>query len=280
MTLNPSGSTTSNSWNYTKPNQPNYTQSLIGTIVAIQKIQAHEYTQNGTPGKPKFWPQGDPVMNQRIALARPDGSLVHFVYQQAGRKNKEQDTGIHMALFHLTGDSDMNALIGKTIQLDTWDMVGANGQIIKYGSGNPRPFTVHEICNGITVTFGSQGDPHPIDAQALTSGPYVLAQPLPTEYTIPEVLANNAAAGGQVQPTAPQNIQVPQVASAPQIAPAPVAPTPVVAAAVEPMQPVQPMVPQGIPGMDPNVAQAMQTLGATNVQPVAPAGPYDENIPF
>lgn len=280
MALNPSGSTVSNSWNYTKPDQPNYTQSLIGTIVAIQEVQAREYTQNGTPGAPKFWPQGDPMMNHRIALARPDGSLVHFVYQPASKKNKEQDTGIHMALFHLTGNSDMNALIGKTIQLDTWDMVRANGQVIKYASGNPRPFTVHEVINGEVVTFGSQGDPHNIDMQALTAGPYALAQPLPAEYTVPEVFANNAASGGQVQPTSPQNIQVPQVASAPQVASgtqAPVAPTPVVAA---PVQPVQPMVPQGIPGMDPNVAQAMQTLGATNVQPVAPASPYDESIPF
>lgn len=283
MALNPSGAV-NNSWNYAKPDQPNYTQSLVGTVVAIQEIQKRAFTGNGTPGAPEFWPQGDPKMNQRIALVTPDGRLVHFVYQPAGKKQKAEDTGPHMALFHLTGDSDMNALVGKTIQIDTWDMVGANGTVIKYGSGNPRPFTVHEVINGEIVTFGAQGDPHPVDTNALVSGPYQLSQPLPAEYTVPELLANNAASGGQVQPAAPQAIQVPQVPQAAPVAavPAPGAVVPVASApAPAPaMQPaaVQPMMPAG---MEPQVAQAMQTLGATNVQPVAPAAnPYDENIPF
>lgn len=48
MSLNPTGST-SYSWNYTKPDQPYYTQTLIGTVVAIQEVQKRAFTRTGQP---------------------------------------------------------------------------------------------------------------------------------------------------------------------------------------------------------------------------------------
>lgn len=309
MSLNPTG-TTNNSWNYAHPEKPDFTETLVGTVVAIQEVQARKFTGNGTPGAPDFWDNGDPKLNIRVALATPEGKLVTFTFQPASKKQREGNYGTHMAMWHLTGDTDLANLVGKTIQIRT-QAAGINpntGQPMQYGFGNPRPFWP-EIIQG---------------------GPYQLSTPLPSEYTVPQVLCNDGASGGQVQP---QNIQTPQAPpmqgnyyAAPQPAAQPqtnpytaqqaqpiqqltqpmqqTAPMNTVynqyqgqpmqsntAVASQPQQvqtpqvvaqPVQPTMPAG---MDPSIAAAMQNLGAVNVQPVSDpvdiqGTVYDDSIPF
>lgn len=292
MSLNPTGTTNAN-WNYSNPNKPNYSQTLIGTVVALQEIQKRKFLGPGQYGAPEFWPEGRPKMNQRMTLATPDGSLVSFIYQPASNPQKKEDKGIHLALFHLTGDTDMNNLIGKTIQIDTWDMVNNAGTPIKYGAGNPRPFTVYEMINGNLVTFGDAGDPNAVNTEALASGPYSLSYPLPAEYSVPELLANDAASGGQVinhqQAVAPQNIQVPVQQAQPVVQQQPqqfVSPEPIQQVQQVQQQPVaqmQPMMQQPAgqvnavmpAGMNQQVAAAMQQVEAQGAGAV-----YDEDIPF
>lgn len=173
---------------------------------------------------------------------------------------------MHMALWHLTGDTDMTNLIGKTIMLRTkdadkdWEGNVVPGMPTQYGSGFPRPF----------------------DVQLVEGGPYVLSQPLPNEFKLAEVLCNDGASGGQATP--PQNIVTPQPQPQPVAQPQPAAqlaqqvqttaqPAMVQQQGVQPMQPAIPA------GMDPQVAAAMQNMGATNIQPVT-GSVYDEQIPF
>lgn len=275
MSLNPTGAANYN-WNYSNNQKEGYSETLVGTVLAIQEVQAREYTRNGQPGRPKFWPEGNPVMNIRIALATPEGQLKTFTFQPAGKKQRESGTGVHMQLFALTGSTDMMNLIGKTIQIQT--------QPGQYGAGNPRPFTVTEV----------QG------------GPYQLSTPLPAEFTVPQVLCNDAASGGQMMPQQTQQAAPPMMSNGMYAAPGMTAQqvvaqntTPYVPQA-QPMQPVQ-VQPQPMPqaqpamqqqpagtiqpmmpaGMDPQVAAAMQAIGATNVQPVNDGGAvYDSEIPF
>lgn len=275
MSLNPTGTVNYN-WNYSNPNKEGYSNTLVGTIVAIQEVQKRAFSMNGQPGAPEFWPEGNPKMNIRIALVTPEGQYKTFTFQPAGKKQKESGTGVHMALFALTGNTDMMNLIGKTVQIQTQDPQPGT----KYGAGNPRPFYVSEV----------QG------------GPYQTSLPMPAEFQIPELLCNDAASGGQMQqpqPMSPQNIQPPIVNGffAPPV-PMPNFAQPVqqaqpMAQPVQQMNPVQaqpamqqqpegtvqPMMPAG---MDPQVAAAMQAIGATNVQPVADNGGavYDQDIPF
>lgn len=256
MSLNPSGAN-STSWNYTKPDQPGFSETLVGTVVAIQEVQKRAFTGNGTPGAPEFWPEGNPKMNIRLALATSDGQLVTFTFQPASKKQREGNYGIHMALYHLTGDTDMMNLIGKTIQLSTQSapVNPATGQPMQYGSGNPRPF----------------------QAQLVQAGPYQLSSPLPEEFKVPQILANDGAHGGQPTPPAPSTIQAPQVPAQYQPAgsqgyqqtaavPAP-APAPI---------PVQPTVQSAPQGMDPNVAAAMQQM----TQPPANGMSFGEEVPW
>lgn len=275
MSLNPTGAVNYN-WNYSNSQKDGYSTTLTGTVLAIQEIQKRAFTQNGQPGAPEFWSNGDPKMNIRIALATPEGQLKTFTFQPAGRKQRESGTGIHMALFGLTGNTDMTNLIGKTIQIQTQEP--ANGT--RYGAGNPRPFSVTEVQDG----------------------PYKLMQgELPAEFKVARVLLNDAASGGQTMPQQTQQAAPPimnnGMYAAPGMTPQQIVSqntTPYIPQQAQPistpiMQPqpvmqqqpagmVQPMIPAG---MDPQLAAAMANVGAVNIQPVNDgAAAYDDSIPF
>lgn len=283
--LNPGGA--NYGWNYSKPDKPGYSTQLIGTVVAIQEVQKMGFTMNGQPGAPEFWPDGNPKMNIRLALCTKDGEIKTFTFQPAGKAARMgQKKSVHMDLFALTGNTDMMNLVGKTICIQT--------QEGHYGQGNPRPWNVSLIEN---------------------DEPFMPNSPLPAEFLAPQVLANNAANGGQLN--APQ--QQPQRMSQqypyqqPQMQPQQWGPSyPTVQQQPQQMQyqkPVimqqpprqaQPMMQQpqqnGYPnGMDPNIAaqMAQQVFGPgvqvtmePAPQPVNPVGSgeayddYDEDMPF
>ena len=275
MALNPGGAG-NYSWNYSKPDKPGYSTQLVGTVLAIQEIQKMGFTTTGQPGAPQFWPDGNPIMNIRLAVATQEGEIKTFTFQPAGKQARMgQKKSVHMDLFHLTGDTDMMNLIGKTICISTKEG--------HYGQGNPRPWFV----------------------QLVEAGPFQPSIPLPPEFKLPQVLANNAVSGGQVhapqqqpqpaypQPVQyqpqqyqyqPQQIQQPAYQQPTQYQPQPMAPA---------YQPVQ-QAPQYPQGMDPQIAQAMasQAFGGPvtveQMQPEQPADPvgsgyvYDDdpNMPF
>ena len=244
--LNPTYVPTFRSWNYSNPNKDYYTEQLIGTVQAVQLVQATDFQTR----QPKYWSDGNPRFNVRIALADPNGDLVTFTFQKAGKAAREgKKQSVHMDLWHLTGDKDLADLIGKTIVITT--------QAGSYGANNPRPFQ---------VAFAPEG-----------TGPFELKQPLPEEFKKDEIVFDRPQAGapqinGQFYavPTA-QPMQMPQ--------PQPQYQQPV----QQPMyqqqpQPMQPAIPNG---MDPAIAAQMQQMGATNLQPVAqPGSVYDNDIPF
>lgn len=270
MSINPGGTANYN-WNYSKQDKPGYSTSLTGTVLAIQEVQKMGYTMGGQPGAPEFWPDGNPKMNIRIALATATGELKTFVFQPAGKDARAgRKKSVHMDLFHLTGDTDMLNLIGKTIRISTQEGY--------YGQGHPRPWRV-ELVN---------------------EGPYTLSGPLPPEFKAAQVLANSAVSGGQLN--APQPMQQPQPyqpqpqqyqpyqqpqqyqpsQSQPQYQPQyqqQPAPQP-----YQPQYQPQPTPPQ----MDPEVMAAMKQMGVTSYEVIPPAGSdqvgsgqvYDDDLPY
>lgn len=290
MSINPF-SANNYGWNYSKPDKDGYSTQLVGTVLAIQEVQKMGFTMNGQPGAPQFWPDGNPMMNIRLALATQDGSLKTFVFQPAGRDARAgKKRSVHMDLFHLTGDTDMMNLIGKTICIQT--------QEGHYGQGNPRPWFVSLVED---------------------MGPFSLAVPLPAEFKAPQVLANAAASGGQVsapqyhqpQPQYQQQYQQPQQAYQPapqpqyqpqpmqqayQPQPQPQYQQPMQQPQYQPasqpayQQPMQPQ-PQQQAVMDPNIMAAMasQAFGGPvtvsavqqpQADPVGGGEVYDEEMPF
>ena len=302
MSLNPAG-TSNYSWNYSKPDRDGFSLELFGTIVSLQEVQAREYNPNSAqPGRPAFWPDGNPKMNIRVGFATPDGSLKSITFQKAGRKQVSgEKPSLHMQLYNLAG-GNMLGLMGKTVHMWTWPANPNNG--VAWGQGNPRLFGVEEIN---------------------PEKPFELAMPLPEEYKVPELYANDAVAGGQPVAPAPSQMHQPNVMpmnggfyAAPTFqqpayqtaqptyqpaqpvyqtaqpmyqtaAPQPIAtmaqsvPVPqeqLAATAASAVANPQPMTAPMPAGMDPAVAAAMQMAGATNVQPADAMGDVYPDVPF
>lgn len=241
MSINPGGTTNYN-WNYSKPDKPGYSTQLIGTVLAIQEVQKMSYTMNGQPGAPEFWPDGNPKMNIRLALATETGEIKTFTFQPASRAARMgQKKSVHMDLFHLTGDTDMMNLIGKTICIQTQEGF--------YGQGHPRPWFVSIV----------------------EAGPFQPSNGLPSEFKAPQVLANSAVSGGQMNaPQPPQPQQYQQYQPQPQ--------------QYQPAPQPQPGYPNG---MDPRIANAMQQLGVTSYENIPPqqtdqigSGEMYDDLPF
>lgn len=276
MSLNPGGAN-NYSWNYSKQDRDGFSLELHGTVVSLQEVQAREYNPGSNqPGRPAFWPDGNPKMNIRVGFATPDGSLKSITFMKAGKKQiSGEKPSLHMQLFNLT-NGNMMELMGKTVHLWTWPSNPNTGQA--WGMGNPRLFGVEEV----------------------TDAHYELSGQLPTEFTIPELYANDGVQGGQ--PVAPmqQHMQTPpmqgQFYAPPMAMPQPqqypynmTNPTHVYQPqsmtaqpmpAMQAMPPQQAMTAQVPQGMDPAVAAAMQAVGATNVQPVDPTSGMYDDIPF
>lgn len=280
MSLNPGGSN-NHSWHYSAKHEDRSLE-ITGTIVALQEVQAREYNYGSNqPGRPAFWPDGNPKMNIRVGLATPEGQLKSITFNKAGKKQiSGEKPSLHMQLFNVSG-GNMSNLMGKTVHVWTWDADPETG--MQWGQGNPRKFGLELVP----------------DAK------YELAMPLPDEFKVPALYANDGASGGAPAPQQPQvqqanvmpmagqfyappvtqQYQQPAYQPAPQYQQPAYQPTP--QQFQQQMPAVQAMPPQSAPmpqGMDPAVAAAMQMAGATNVQPVAseqpPLSVYENDIPF
>lgn len=165
-------------WNCTNPNREGYSIDIWGTVINVQDVQKYTYVSpeeraQGKQSKPMYWDDGNPIMNQRLILATPDGSVKTVTYEKAGKKAKRgEKKSLHMDLFRLC--NGMKELIGKTIHISTQEAP----QGTRYGSGNPRPFHVE------------LGDPN--------IPPYEAKETIPAEFMLERVVADQAAHGGQM----------------------------------------------------------------------------------
>ena len=288
MSLNPGGM--SYGWNHTNRENPEFSLELVGTVVAIQEKQHMNWNNSGGPRTPAFWDNGDPKMDIRIAFATPEGRLKTFQFGKASRKQAQNPKNTHVMLANL-GGGRMENLIGKTLHIMTWEVNPETGQA--WGLGNPRLFTAgivpdvtYELADPLPDEFkvprlladsgASGGQPAAPQmhgnfyaaprAQQYAQPPQQYVQPqqqyAPQQYQQPMPQYGYQQPPQQMMPQQYQQ-PMPQYQPQPQQAPA--------------MQQMPPQaVPQSAPmpsGMDPMVAQAMQAVGATNVQP------YDD-IPF
>ena len=170
-------------WNYSNPNKEGYSTMLVGTVVNIQEVQAYNFSHEGRPTKPRYWDNGDPVMNLRIILATDTEpcELKTLTFPKAGKEAKAgRKPSLQMDLWHLTGDTYLSTLIGKTIVIET--VPGS------YGLHNPRPWKVALADEGY--------------------GPFEYDGEVPAEFMADKLLADEAVHGGQVQ--APQQQAQPQ----------------------------------------------------------------------
>lgn len=312
MSLNPGG-TANYSWNFSNPDRDGYSTEITGTIVSLQEVQAREYNPNtNQPGRPRFWPDGNPVMNIRVGLALPNGMLKSITMMKAGKKQVSREKpSLHMDLYCLTNGNMMD-LIGKTVHIVTWpEHPGENPLLGYYTDNQGQVWAYPWNTDNLKDRPWGQGNPRLYGVELVEGVKYELAMSLPDDYKVPELFADSSVQGGQPVPPAPQQIQqpVPQPNVMPMqgqyyappvvqpqyqqqmvMQPQPMTqPRPMPQPQLQYQQPQQPFDPtqaykQTAPmpqGMDPAVAQAMQAVNAVNVQPVGdPYSIYDDDIPF
>lgn len=202
MALNPTSAGESNNWNYSKPldeqgnPNPSYSDSLRGTVIAIQEIQATQFGSGGKPSGPAFWPDGNPKMDIRLTICGPNGGFRTWIIQPAGKAAKEgRKKSVHIDLFNLAGGVDLMNLIGKTIDVSTVQPPAP----FSYGLGNPRPWKVALAPEGV--------GPFSLDPVKYPNG-------LDPMFTTSPLYANAAVSGGQVA-QAPQNPATPAAPAMP-----------------------------------------------------------------
>ena len=86
MSLDLAGTRNSDSWNYSKQDQPGYSETLVGTVLALQEMQKRDFTLNGQLGRPSVWPDGNPVFNIRMTLATQSGDIKTFVFGKQAKQ--------------------------------------------------------------------------------------------------------------------------------------------------------------------------------------------------
>jgi len=174
MALDPVGTGISHNWNYSRPNDPGFSLSLTGTVVAIQEVQAMNFSSDGRPTTPQFWENtNQPKMNIRMVLCGPSGGYRTWTFQPASRAAKEgKKKSVHIDLYNLTNGKGLMSLIGQTIKITTQ----APPEGFGYGKNNPRPWHV-ELVPGVK---------------------YELKEPLDPIYLMPKVLADGAVSGGSM----------------------------------------------------------------------------------
>lgn len=173
MSLNPTQGGNTHNWNYTKPEEDGFSLKLLGTVAAIQQVQAMNFGADGRPSTPKFWPNSnEPVWNIRMVLVGPKGGYRSWTFQPASKAAKEGKVkSVHIDLFNLAGGKQMTDLLGKTIEVET----EAPPAGFNYGRGNPRPWKVRLVDD---------------------QGPFQPSEPIDPQFFIPQLLANSAVSGG------------------------------------------------------------------------------------
>lgn len=133
---------TSNWWNYSKPDKAGFSVMLAGVLKLIQIVQAREF---GTK-EPKFWPDGKPVQELRFTITDANGIDWNFQFKPGSKKHPSA----MMEALKKVDEGNIKNLLGKTIKITTV----APPAGFNYGAGNPRPFTVDIIDNTVKENSG------------------------------------------------------------------------------------------------------------------------------
>lgn len=148
----------SNSWNYHTESKPGYMTSLTGTVVEVSNPQARDFNT----GQPKFWPDGNPVRNLRLAIRGESGRELTWTFSP-------KSVAADACLKALDPDGtrpevSLEELLGKNITVGTKPGT--------YNNRNPRPWMV--VVNGPgdasavrgLVDMSQQQQPQPTQQQA------------------------------------------------------------------------------------------------------------------
>lgn len=169
-------------WNYSKPNDPDYTTQVTGDIVEIRQIQ----TKNHMTGQYETWPDGNPKLSMLLVIDSDQlGGEFGYVFIPKGNAADAIRAGLRNAGIP---DNTWANLQGKNITIMT------NNDGAPYGSGRPRPWVVSVNGEG-TKPFRGMFPFEPKQNQQAPQGNQMAGQPVQQNFANPQLQQafNNAS---------------------------------------------------------------------------------------
>lgn len=146
--LDPMESSTGSNWNYSDSEKDNFALRIDGTVVALGTPQALDFNSR----QPKFWPDGNPVLNVSVTLEQADGSDVTWTFSPGGKKEK-MSVAMRAIVDACTAAGlkpSVRSLAGKNVTI--WTQDGA------YNAKHPRPWGVQINGEGTAEFRGIDED--------------------------------------------------------------------------------------------------------------------------
>ena len=178
-------------WNFSNQEAEDFRPVLEGTLFKVSFSQERQYdaAQRKFTG-PAFWPDGNPKVMIRLHVKDLEGNdWLHEV--------KPKSHCLVEDWLPVSPNGNIEGLLGQHIKVEAQQPIVVNGQVIQFGSGNRRHFTVTVMGPGLCPSEGVDYD----SLGKLQSRP----QPQQQQRPVPA-----GVAGYQQQYAQQQATQVPQ----------------------------------------------------------------------
>lgn len=179
-------------WNFSNQEAEDFRPVIEGTLFKVSFSQERQYdaAQRKFTG-PAFWPDGNPKVMIRLHIKDLDGTdWLHEV--------KPKSHCLVEDWLPASPNGNIEGLLGQHIKVEAQQPIVVNGQVIQFGSGNRRHFTVTVMGPGLCPSEG-------VDYDSLGK---LQSKPQPQAQQQPRVPAG--VAGYQQQYAQQQATQVPQ----------------------------------------------------------------------
>lgn len=133
------GGGSGNSWNYHSPDKDGYSLVLDGQVVGIDTPIAHNFSQDGKQGSPKFWDDGNPVRNIKLTIADAQGNCFDWTFSISKKRSTSAFNQVMQAILAVDPNATSIAdCMGRHITVTTQQPPQGFG----YSAANPRPWSV------------------------------------------------------------------------------------------------------------------------------------------
>lgn len=133
------GGGSGNSWNYHSPDKDGYSLVLDGQVVGIDTPIAHNFSQDGKQGSPKFWDDGNPVRNIKLSVADANGNCFDWTFSISKKRPTSAFNQVMQAILAVNPAATSIAdCMGRHITVTTQQPPQGFG----YSASNPRPWSV------------------------------------------------------------------------------------------------------------------------------------------
>lgn len=133
------GGGSGNSWNYHSPDKDGYSLVLDGQVVGIDTPIAHNFSQDGKQGSPKFWDDGNPVRNIKLTIADAQGNCFDWTFSISKKRPTSAFNQVMQAILAVDPNATSIAdCMGRHITVTTQQPPQGFG----YSAANPRPWSV------------------------------------------------------------------------------------------------------------------------------------------